>query len=901
MAKLATLRPSFAGGEISPRLYGRADLARYGISAEAIENYIVRPEGGLMRRHGLRFAGETKDHSKRTRLVPFVFSTIQAYMLEFGNTYIRFWKDNAPITSASNSITAISKANPAVLTYSGADNYANGDRVIVTAVVGMGQVNNREFTVANLNAGANTFELSGVNSTAYDTYVSGGTVAKILEVVSPYADTDVEALFVTQSTDTLYLTHPSYLPRTLTRTSNTAWTLATVSQQKGPFAPRNIDPASHIIFTLGGGSTLAPGGLVTMRSNAGIFLAGHVGSVFYVEERYLSDNAVSPWAVDQNVGGLGTQVSSNGNVYEQTAIGAGVQTGQIAPAHTDGEAWDNPIHASNHYKRWRYLHSRWAIVEITAVSDAHTASATIRTRLPDGLNPATKTVTGAVAGGTTGYVQITSAAHGFSEGDYVYQFGIGGTTEANGDFKIVNVFTNTYELEGVPFVNAFSSNGSARRYPTWYWRFGAFSTARGFPAAVALHEQRLIFANTLAQPFGLWASRAGDYTNHLPGTNDDDALTYNIAGNQADPIRWLASSSDLILGTLAQEYAAYGGGLGDPITPTNTRIVPQSSEGSNAVQPVKAGGATLFCNRAGRKVFELRGSGGGDSSYGAMDLLEMAEHLTVGKTITRMAWAKNPASLLWALRSDGSLCSMTYRRDQEIWAWARHVITGTIESIAVIPSADGTTDQLWLSIARTINGGTKRYIEYLAPPFEPTSGTDKDAMGYVDSGLQYNNIAVPVSVVSGLWHLEGQTVKVVAGGAVHPDRTVSGGKITLDASYTNVWVGLAYTSRVRTVRIETPALGGTSQGKTKRIPRVTVRVHNAIGGKVGPSSETTMEDLVRRELNGPTDASPVMYSGDVDAYLATDYDTDGRLAIIQDEAMPLDILAFMPVENIADG
>ena len=897
MARAVATKPSFAGGEISPRLYGRSDIAKYQVSAEAIENFLVRPEGGLMRRHGTRFVGETHDHARVSRMVPFIFSTIQAYMLEFGHNFIRIYKDRAPVTSASNSITGITKANPAVLTYSGTDNFANGDRVIVTGVVGMGQVNNREFTVANVNTGANTFQLSGVNSSAYDTYVSGGTVAKILEVTTTYAESDLASLVFTQSTDTLYITHPSYAPRTLTRTAHTSWTLATLPLTKGPFGPRNTDNTSHILCTLGGGSTYYPGGSVTLRSSAGIFTSGHVGSLFYLEERYLSDLAVSPWAVDQNVGGLGTQVSSNGNVYEQTAVGAGVQTGQIAPAHTDGEAWDNAIHASSHYKRWRYLHSRYAILEITAFTDAQTVTATIKTYLPNGLNPTARTITGAVAGGTTGYVQITSNAHGFNNGDYVFQTGIAGTTEANGDFKISSVGTNTYELDGVPFVNAYSAGGTAKRYPTWFWRFGAFSTARGYPSAIALHEQRLIFGNTLAQPFGLWASAAGDYTNFLPGTNDDDTIAYNIAGSQADPIRWLASASDLVLGTLAQEYAAYGGGLGDPITPTNTRIVPQSGEGSNAVQPIKVGSEILFCNRAGRKLFALLNQAS-VNGYLATDLLELAEHLTVGKTITRAVWAKNPTSTLWVLRSDGSLIAMTYRREQEVWAWTRHPVTGTVESIAVIPSPDGTTDDLWITIARTINGGTKRYVEYLAPPFEPTSATDKDSMGFVDSGLQYNSVTA-TSTVSGLYHLEGETVKVVAGGAVHADCVVSGGKITLDASYTNVWVGLAYTSRVRTLRIDAPEMA--AQAKTKRISRLTVRVLNAIGGTVGPASETTMDELVQRSLSDPMDASSPMYSGDVDVHLATDFDTEARLAIVQSMPMPLDILSLMPLVSAADG
>jgi hypothetical protein len=399
------------------------------------------------------------------------------------------------------------------------------------------------------------------------------------------------------------------------------------------------------------------------------------------------------------------------------------------------------------------------------------------------------------------------------------------------------------------------------------------------------------------EPFGFWASASADFGNFLPGTRDDETISYSIAANQADPIRWITSASDLVIGTLSQEFAAYGGGLGDPITPSNTRIVPQSGEGSNGVQPAKVGIETLFVNRAGRKVFSLVNQSD-VGAYVATDLLELAEHLTLNATIVRVAWAKNPASLMWALRSDGSLISMTYRREQNLYAWAKHPLDGFVENIAVIPSPDGTTDDLWLIVRRTINGATKRYVEYLAPPFEPTHAHDKDLMGYVDSALRYAGSAT--SALSGLFHLEGKTVKIVADGALHPDRVVAGGKITLEQAASNVWAGLAYTSRLRTLRLDVPAMG-TAQGKTKRVPRLTVRVHLGIGGLAGPADESLMEELVRREQADAMDASPPMRAGDFDVFPAGDFDLDGRVAIVQSEPLPLDVLSIMPLISVVDG
>lgn len=889
MTRAATIQPSFAAGELSPRMFGRTDFAKYISGAEAIENFIVRPEGGLMRRHGTRFAGEVKEHLKQTRLIPFVFSTVQAYMLEFGHNYMRVWKDYAPVTSSTKTITGISQTNPAVVTAT-AHGFVANDRVVITGVAGMGQVNNREFVVSN--ATANTFELQGVDATAYDAYASGGTAAKIYEIATPYTEAQLNDLVTTQSADTLFISHPARAPRTLTRTDHTSWTLAPMLLERGPFTGLNSDESVRVMCTLTENSYQPPKG-VALKASAPIFQATHIGSYFYMREIYLDQLAVSPWASTLAISPtIGMQVSSNGNVYSLVDIGAGSSTGSVIPSHTEGDAWDNPTGGSaTNYKKWRYLHSRWAVVRLDTFTDPKNMSGTIVTYLCNGLVPATKTIT--TISNSGGLCRVTLNAHGYNEGDYV---SVSGNAQGTGDWKIVNVTTNTFDLEN-SIASGTTNGGQVRRYSTWLWAHSAFSSARGYPAVVALHEQRLVFANTTQQPFGLWASASGDYTNFLPGTRDDETIAYNIAANQADPIRWLTSSSDLVVGTLSQEFAAFGGGLGDPITPSNTRIVPQSGEGSNGAPPVKAGTDTLFVNRAGRKVFALVSESDG-GSYASMDLLELADHLTLPATISRIAWAKNPASLLWALRSDGTLIALTYRRDQQIYAWTKHPLAGVVESIAVIPSPDGRTDDLWLTVRRAIDGQTKRYVEFLAPPFEPTHPEDKSLMGYLDSALRYSGAAT--SALSGLFHLEGQTVKVVADGALHGDRTVIGGKITLDKPAENVWAGLSYTSRLRTLRLDVPAMG-TAQGKTKRISRLTVRVHNAIGGAAGPGNEATLEELVRREQTDAMDASPPMRSGDVDVYLASDFDLDGRLAIVQHDPMPLDILALMPLVTVADG
>lgn len=240
MPKASPIQESFNSGEFSPLLLGRTSLAAYPYALKTCINYRPLIQGPITRRCGTVFAAEVKDSTKATRVVRFEFSTEQAYILEFGDLYMRVYRDRGRVTLTPQSVTGITQANPAVVTYSGADTYANGDQVVLTQVSGMTQVNNREFTVANVNVGANTFELSGVDSTGYDAYTSGGSIGELYEIVTPYAEADLFELDVrTQSADTLYIFHASYAPRVLTRTGHTSWTLTEFDYKDGPYAPTN--------------------------------------------------------------------------------------------------------------------------------------------------------------------------------------------------------------------------------------------------------------------------------------------------------------------------------------------------------------------------------------------------------------------------------------------------------------------------------------------------------------------------------------------------------------------------------------------------------------------------------------------------------------------------------------
>jgi len=552
---------------------------------------------------------------------------------------------------------------------------------------------------------------------------------------------------------------------------------------------------------------------------------------------------------------------------------------------------------------------------------------------------------------------ITSNSHGFSDGDEIFVDAIVGMTELNGrNYRVDNATTNTFTLTDL-FGNdidttgftAYGSAGTATEiyniatpyavadlpalrfvqsadtmfivHPSYAirkltrtadnnWTFSTASitgspspalndTTNNYPSVVTFFEQRLVFGATNNNPQTLWFSKNGDYENFTTGTGDDDALVYTIASNQVNAIRYLSATRVLTIGTTGGEYVLTATSDG-PVTPTTTLIRKYSNYGSAAIEPVQVADVTLFVQRGGRKVREFRYVGDINvSAYQAPDITIVAEHITAGG-LTAFAYQQEPDGVIWAIRADGTLLGVTYRREEEVIAWHKHVIGGefsggqaVVESIATLPSDTGE-DELYMIVKRTINGVTKRYVEQMRP-FN-FGGVTTGAF-FVDCGLRYEGTAT--GTLSGLYHLEGETVTVLANGASHPDRDVTGGGITLAYNSTTAAVGYNYTSSMQTMRIEAGSADGTSQGKPKRIHAVTLRLLETVGIEVGNSSNEN-DRVFFRDSSMPMDQAVPLFTGDKDIEFPGGYDDDDRLYVRQTQPLPMSVLALFPRMNTFD-
>ena len=746
MARVAAQLTNFTGGELSPRLDGRNDLTKYASGCKTLENFVVYPHGAAARRPGTTFVAEVANSANKTRLIPFEFSTTQTYMLEFSNLKMRVYKDRGSVLEGDKTISAITKANPAVVTATG-HGYSNGDEVVISGVVGMTEVNGKRFLVAN--KATNTFELTdkdgtNINSSTFTTYTSGGVSNKVFEITTPYTTAQLFDLKFAQSADVMYITHPEHEVEKLSRTAHTAWTLTDVDFTNGPYMDANIttttlNPSAH---TVGTGVTVVASAVTGINSGSG-FLSTDVGRL--------------------------------------------LQFG-------------------------------------------------------------------------TGYGKITAVA------------------------DTLNITITIIEDLG-------SATASAN------WSLGSFSDTTGHPSCVTFFEQRLVFAGTTSQPQTIFFSKSGDYENmdaNIGGTvADDDAIIYTIASNQVNAIRFMTATRTLIIGTAGGEFTVSGGGTDNAITPTNILIKKQSNHGAANVDAIAVGNATLFLQRAKRKIRELAYNFDVDG-YIAPDMTILAEHISEGG-LTQMAYQQEPNQIIYAVRGDGELIGLTYQREQQVTAWHRHIFGGVFgagnavcESVAVIPT-DDTEYEVYVIVKRTINGATRRFVEYINN-FDFTE-TDNTTFNFLDSALAYSGSAV--TTISGLDHLEGQTVSVLANGATHPDKTVSSGSITLDRSSTNVKVGLSYSSILQTMRLDAGSQNGTSQGKTKRIYEITIRLYESVGVEVGESLDN-MERIPFRTSADPMDQGIPPFTGDKAVEFRGNYDTDGFIFVRQTQPLPLTILSLYP-------
>lgn len=700
MPKVSPLITNFSSGELTPRLDGRIDIAKYPNGCATLENAIIWPQGGASRRDGLHFVAEVKDSTKQVRLIEFEFSTTQAYVLEFGDQYIRFYRNNGQ-----------------VVTTTGSELVTNG-----------------------------TFGSDIASWT--DSSVGTGSIAH---------DTDHMNIVSTDSSNY------GYAEQGITTVDDTNYQLD---------------------FTVTGGSlTLVIGSTTggTEVKTATSYAAGTHNVIFTAEST-------------------------------TTYIGFYHQESATIDLDDVGCKESIPYEIST-----TYLEAD--LFEISYAQEADVLYLAHRDYAPRKLT-------------RTGHTSWTLTTISFTGSTFPADFcaGAAGT----------------------------GTDGNDKN-----------------PGTVTFFEQRLFWAGSNDNPQTIWGSKTGsaNYENMDQGSaTASDGLEYELVSNQVSVIQWLVPTKSLLVGTVKGEFKLDGAGAA--LTPSNVRVVPESYYGSKKVEPVQIENVTLFLQRAGRKMREFVYDFNQDN-YIARDLTLLSEHLTTGG-FTDMAYQQEQDSIVWCVRADGVLCGMTYLRGDDTVAWHRHTTNGSFESVTTIPHPSANRDEVWVVVKRTINGATKRFVEYMDPDM------------YVDSGLDYSGSAK--TVFNGLKHLIGEEVERVGNNAVFPTATITDdgtgdGTTTLSQSVTSASFGLAYTTTIKPVRQEIGTQTGTSMSHKKRWPRISVRLKDSIGVSING------DRVPFRTSADEMDQGIAEFSGDkIVSNLG--WDRDGYITITQDQPLPLSVLAI---------
>jgi len=813
MARVHPFQTNFTAGELTPKLHGQVDFKKYNNGVEELKNMTVFPQGGCQRRSGSRFICEVKDSTKTTRLIPFEFNITQAYVLELGDQYIRFFKDGGQITEANKTITAITKANPAVVT-SNSHGYSNGDHVWINSVGGMTRLNGRRFVVAGVTT--NTFQLQGENSTSYDSYTSGGTAAKVYEIATPYTESMLFDINFTQSADVMYIVQESLKPRKLSRTGHTSWTLTEVDFKKGPYLDTNT---SSTTMTPSGTS-----GSVTITASSSTFVANDVGRLITIGDGHAK---ITNYSSGTQVTATTTENFANTNANATWALGAWC-TDKGYPRTVSFFEQRLVFGGSSAYPQTIWA-SESGLYEEFDAGDASAADAFIYT----------------IAANRVNVIRWLSPARDLIVGT------------VGGEFKVGRPTGEPLKPDNVQI--------------TQQTTFGGYTTDPiqiGNAVLFVQRQQRKI--REFSYRFEDDAYLAPDMTLLAEHITDTGIVDVDYA-QEPDSIYWAVRTDGTLIGMTYQRDE-------DVIAWHRHEFGGSNKYTFNGASAVTA--HTADANKNGYITISSHGLSTGDKVvYSAGGGTKIPE-LTEGETY-------------WVYRRDANTLEFADTYQQALDRTIKQITAGSgaSHSISLQAKVKSITsinlsqeNRVWIIVERRINGNKVQYVEYL----DNTISMDSCLTALVNDGT---------TIVTGLNHLEGETVQLLIGDAVYPTQTVSGGQITATlpagAAYKTIEIGLGYTSKIKTLKIEDGSQAGTAQARKKRYNEVVVRLLKSVGVTING------DQLPFRSNTTPAGQDIPDFTGDK-RVMNLGWNREGQVTIEQTQPLPLTVLGITGTLMVID-
>jgi hypothetical protein len=442
---------------------------------------------------------------------------------------------------------------------------------------------------------------------------------------------------------------------------------------------------------------------------------------------------------------------------------------------------------------------------------------------------------------------------------------------------------------------------------TSVWRWGAWGDDEGYPEHGFTYQGRMVLGNNINGVNHMWFSESDDFESFQPTSNtgavaSSNAFSVQLNSDEVNAINWISSTKTLVVGTTGSIWSVFSGDTTNTLSPTNRESVRVSPNNTYKSPPVVAGKGLFFLSSTREKVRNLLFDFSTDS-FDTPDMTTLAED-SGSDLFSRIDFEEEPIPTLWGYTANGQLWNASVDASEDVIAWAKQVIGGTdvvIKSLIVLPTSNGQKYNVHLIVARTIDGVTKQYVEYITDKFFPSSDTDTSIAYFVDGGGTYDGD--PTTEIRGFYHLRGQTVQVLANGGTHEDVTVTAqGGLTLTRSTSVAQVGYHADAKVTMLPLpDVIDVKGSTYFSVKRLISATIRFFKSIGGKV-TGDGTSFEDI--QTGPGIMDASPPLFTGTVKVAVKgenEDDNTTSEITLIQDKPLPMTVLGISREVEIDNG
>lgn len=916
------------GGEISPHMYARVDFGRYATSLATCLNYVPRPEGGVENRGGLNFVAEVKDSSASTRIIPFEFNSSQTYILELGNLYMRFHTNGGQIldSATTGTVSGATQANPVVITDTGHP-YSDGDEIYIASVGGMTELNGRNFLVAN--STANTYELTdlqgtNVDGTSYTAYTSGGTSTKVYEITTPWATADLFDLRFAQVADTMTIVHPGYSPRELVRVDNDTWTLTEIS-----FLPQQAAPTA-LSVTVNTAGTTTYRYLVTAVARDG------------AEESYPAVQAATG-TISGATQANPVVVTDTGHPYsdgdEVLISGVGGMT------EINDRRYIVTNSAANTYELYTLSGNSVDGTGYTAFSTNGSSYAAYY-EITNGATTSDNTITWTAAAGAESYSVYRQKAgvYGFIGSTTTTSFTDDNLAPDTGDspsviFDPFELGTNYYPAT-VGFYNQRRIFANSNTYPQRFWmsqvgvysNFGKSSPTRDDDAIIATLASRKV--NRIEHVVGvgglLMLTSGGEWLITAPDDNitpstvqakdqsfyGSESLPPLTAGDVA-----LFLQPGQIVRDLLYEFSI------DKYKGSDITILARHLFDNNTMVDwtyAQTPRSTVWAARDDGIFLSL-------TYLRDQEVYGWARHITKGEVESTAAVREGNYDVPYFVVKR-TINGVTKRYIERMWDRAftevedcrfldSHLVLDTPVTISgytnanpVVVTATGhpfanddvvDISNVYVTSTDTATQGKAFPTEEInangyvvknktANTFElyeadGTTTVDGTAWGTYHSGGEAREA---VTTVSGLWHLEGETVSIFGNGYVETGLTVSDGAVTLSEAASRVCVGIPYTSRLETLPLYMNTRNGSTQGLKKNAHGVSINVVDTLGMWFGPDVDTMREYIFPQPtLYGQTTQG---VTGEISVTLKPDWKKVYQFVLENRDPVPCTITSISP-------